>query len=71
MAAGTADRLLAMDVEQSMIRIAMRMISLSDEARRWFFAVPVGLVATASPAKRAVAYALDRLEVVVTVGAAR
>ena len=71
MAAAAADRLLAVDVEQSAILIAMRMISLSDEARRRFFAAPVGLAATASPTKRAVAYALDRLEVVVTVGAVR
>ena len=60
--AAAADRLLTMDVERSAIRIAVRMISLSDDARRWFFAAPVGVAAVASPAKRAVAYALGRLE---------
>ena len=47
------------------------MISLSDEARRLFFAETVGAAAAASPAKRVVAYALGRLEGAVAVGAAR
>ena len=66
-----AGRLLTMDVEQSAIWIAVRMISSSDEARRRFFAAPVGAVAAASPAEREVAYALDRMEGAVAVGAAR
>ena len=70
-AVAAANRLLTVDVERSAIRIAVHMISLSDEARRLFFAEPVGAAAAASPAKRAVAYALDRLEGAVAVGAAR
>ena len=66
-----ADRLLTMDVEPSAIPLVERMISLSDEARRHFFAAPVGEAAAASSAKTAVAYALDRLEGAVVVGAAR
>ena len=66
-----ADRLLTMDVERSAIRLAVRMISSSDEARSRFFAASVGAAAAASPAERAVAYALDRLEGAVAVGAAR
>ena len=66
-----ADRLLTMYVERSEIRLAVRMISLSDEARRRFFAAPVGAAAAASPAERAVAYALDRLEGAVAFEAAR
>ena len=69
-AAAMANRLLTMDVERSEIWIAVRMISLSDEARRRFFLAPVRAEAAASPAERAVAYALDRLEGTVTVGAA-
>ena len=68
--ASVADRLLTMDVERSAIRLAVRMISLWDEARRWFLAAPVGAAAATSPAERAVAYALDRLEGAVAVGAA-
>ena len=60
--AAAADRLLTMDVERSKIRLAVRMISSLDEARRWFFTAPVGAAAAASTAERAVAYALDRLE---------
>ena len=62
MAAAVADRLLTMDVEQSAIRLAVCMISLSDEAKRRFFSAPVRAAAAASPAKRAVADALDSLE---------
>ena len=47
------------------------MISSLDEARRRFFAAPVGAAAAASLSKRAVAYALDRMEGAVAVGAAR
>ena len=60
--AAAADRMLNMDVEGSTIWLAVRMISLSDEGRRRFFAAPVGAAAAASPAERAIAYALDRLE---------
>ena len=67
MVAAAADRLLTMEVEQSTIRLVVRMISSSDEARRRFFAAPV----VVSAAKRAVAYALDRMEGAVAVGAAR
>ena len=69
--AAAADRMLNMDVEGSTIWLAVRMFSLSDEARRRFFAAPVGAAAAASPAERAVAYALDRLEGAVTIRAAR
>ena len=69
--AEAADGMLTMDVEGSKILLAVRMISLSDEARRRFFAAPVGAAAEASPAKRAVAYALDRLEGAVAIRAAR
>ena len=50
-----ADRMLTMDIEGSTIWLAVRMISLSDEARRQFFTAPVGAAAVASPAERAVA----------------
>ena len=70
-AAAAADRMLTMDVEGSTIWLAVRMISLSDEVRRRFFAAPVGAAAAASPAERAVAYALDRLEGAVAIRAAR
>ena len=70
-AAAAADRLLTMDVDRSAIRLAVHMISSSDEARRRFFVAPVGAAAAASPAKRAVAYALCRLQGAVAVGAAR
>ena len=66
-----ADRLLTMDVELSVIRLAVRMTSSSDEARRRFFAAPIGAAAAASPAERAVAYALGTLEGAVAVGASR
>ena len=69
--AACADRLLTMDVERSAIRLTVHMISLSDKARRQFFAAPVGAAAVASPAERAVDYVLDRLEGAVAVGAAR
>ena len=62
MAAAVADRLPTIDLDRSAIRLAVRMISLSEEARCQLFAAPVGAAAAASPAKRAVAYALDRLE---------
>ena len=67
--AAAADQVLTMDVEQSVIRFAVRMISLSDEARRRFFAAPVGEAAVASSAKRVIAYALDMLEGAIAVGA--
>ena len=70
-AAAAADQILTMDVEGSKIWIAVRMISLLDEARRRFFAAPIGAAAAASPAKRAVTYALDRLEGAVSIRAAR
>ena len=70
-AAVAVARLLTMDVERSAIRLVVRMISSSDEARCRFFTVTVGVSAAASPAKRAVAYALDRLEGAVAAGAAR
>ena len=70
-AAAAADRMLTIDVEVSTIWIAVRMISLSDEAKRRFFAALVGAAAAASPVERAVAYVLDRLEGAVSVGAAR
>ena len=66
-----ADRLLTMDVERSMIRLAVRMVSSSDKARCRFFAAPVGFLAAASPPKRVVTYELDRLEGAVDVGAER
>ena len=66
-----ADRLLTMDVERSAIRLAVRMISSSDEARHRFFATTVVVAVVASPAKREFAYALDRLEGAVAVRAAR
>ena len=50
-----ADRMLTTDVEGSTI-------SLSYKARRRFFAAPAGAAAAASPADRAVAYVLYRLE---------
>ena len=71
MAVATADRMLTMDVEGYTIWLAMRMISLLDEARRRFFTAAVGAAAAASPAERAVAYALDRLEGAVARRAAR
>ena len=70
-AAVAADQMLTMDVEGSTIWRAVCMISFSDEGRRRFFAAPVGAAAAASPAERAVAYALDRLEGVVAIRAAR
>ena len=70
-AAAAADRMLTMDVKVSTIWLAVRMISLSDEARRRFFAGAVGAAAAASPAKRAVAHALDRLEGAVAIRVAR
>ena len=70
-AAEAADRILTMDVDGSTIWLAVRMISLSDEARRRFFAAPVGAAEAASPAERAVAYALDRLEGAVAIRALR
>ena len=69
--AAAADWLLTMDVERSATRLAVLMISSSNEERLRFFAAPVGAAAAASPAERAVAYALDRLEGAVAVGAAR
>ena len=42
-----ADRMLTMDVEGSTIWLAVRMISLSGEARRRFFAATVGAAAAA------------------------
>ena len=71
MVAAAVDRLLTMDVEGSTIRLAVRMISSSNEVRRRFFAASVGAAAAASPAERAVDYVLDRLEGAVAVGAAR
>ena len=53
-----AERLLTMDLEGSVIRIVVRMISSSDEARLRSFAAPVGAAAAAFPSERAVAYAL-------------
>ena len=70
-AAAAADRMMTMDVEGSTIWLVVRMISLSDEARRRFFVSPVGAATAASPAERAVAYALDRLEGAVAIRAAR
>ena len=70
-AAVAADRMLTMDVEGSTIWIAVRMISLSDEARRRFFAAPIGAAAAASPAEIAVDYTLDRMEGAVAIRAAR
>ena len=70
-AAAAEERMLTIDVEVSTIWLAVRMISLSDEARRRFFAAPVIETAVASPAKRVVAYALDRLEGAVAIRAAR
>ena len=70
-AAAVADRLLTMDVDRSAVQLAMHMIYSSDEARCRFFAAPFGAAAVAFPAKRSVAYALDRLEGAVAVGAAR
>ena len=69
--AAAADRMLSMDIEGSTIWLAVRMISLSDKARCRFFAAPIGAAAAASPAKRAVAYALDRMEGAVAIRAAR
>ena len=70
-AAAAVGRLLTMDVERYVIWHAVRMISLSEESRRRFFAAPVGAAGAASPAKRAVAYALDSLEGEVAIRAAR
>ena len=69
-AAAATDRLLTIYVERSAIRLAVHMISSLDKARRWFFAAPVR-AAAASAFKRAVAYALDRMEGVVAVRLAR
>ena len=70
-AAAAADRMLTMDLEGSTIWLTVRMISLSDKGRRRFFAAPVRAAAAASPAERAVAYVLDRLEGAVAIRAAR
>ena len=70
-AAAAADWLMTMDVERSAIRLAVHMISSLDKARRWFFAAPVRAAAATSAFKRAVAYALDRMEGVVAVRLAR
>ena len=70
-ATAAADWLLIMDVERSVIRIAVRMISSSDNTMHRFFAAPVGVAAAASPTKGGVAYALERLEGAIAVGAAR
>ena len=50
-AAAAADRMMTMDVEGSTIWLVVRMISLSDEARRRFFVSPVGAATAASPAE--------------------
>ena len=69
-AAAAADQLLTKDVERLEIRLTVRMISSLDEARRRFFAAPVGAAAAAFLVERVAAYALDRLEGAVAVGEA-
>ena len=69
--AEVAYRLLTMDSERCVNLLVVRMISSSDEARRRFFAAPVGAAVADSPAKRAVTYMLDRLEGAFAIRAAR
>ena len=54
-----------------MIRLAVRMIPSSNEARRGFFVAPVGAAAADSSSERVDSYALDRLEGAVAIRVAR